>query len=67
MHSGVLWNVLGSSILAGSGMLMLVSWTMDIETVGAFGIAYTAACLFYNVGVFGVNTYHVTDYGREYP
>ncbi len=69
MHSGALWNVLGSSISAGSGMLMLmlVSWTMDIETIGVFGIAYTTACLFYNVGVFGVNTYHMTDYGGEYP
>ena len=62
------WNALGSTMLGLNTfiLLMLVSRTSDVATVGSFGIALTTAQLLYFVGVFGVDNYQMTDYREQF-
>lgn len=64
----VFWNTLGSAMYGANSfvMLALVSRIGTVEQAGYFGIAFTTAQILYIVGLFGVNTYQMTDYGQKY-
>lgn len=61
------WNTLGSTMYGANSfiMLALVSRIGTVEQAGYFSIAFTTAQILYIVGLFGVNTYQMTDYGRN--
>jgi len=46
-------------------MLMVVSRVSGVQAAGEFGISYAIAQLLYIVGLFGVNHYQMTDYGKK--
>lgn len=62
------WNTLGSTMYGANSfiMLALVSRIGTVEQAGYFSIAFTTAQILYIVGLFGVNTYQMTDYGEKY-
>jgi O-antigen/teichoic acid export membrane protein len=64
----VLWNAVGSALFAANTLVMVVvvSRTSSVATVGCFGIALAVAQLLYLVGLFGVNLFQMTDYKRQY-
>ncbi|MBQ6483330.1 MAG: lipopolysaccharide biosynthesis protein [Anaerolineaceae bacterium] len=68
VRSGVIWNTLGSGMMAANSVLMLmaVSRTADLDTVGAFSISLTTSQLLYVVALFAVNDFQMTDYDHEY-
>ena len=65
---GAIWNTLGSTMNGANSfiMLALVSRVGTVEQAGYFSIAFTTAQILYIVGLFGVNTYQMTDYGEKY-
>jgi O-antigen/teichoic acid export membrane protein len=67
-RSGVVWNALGSTMFAANTLIMVVvvSRTSSVATVGCFGIALAVAQLLFNVGLFGVDLFQMTDYQRRY-
>jgi O-antigen/teichoic acid export membrane protein len=67
-RKGVIWNALGTSMFAANTLIMLivVSRTSSVATVGCFGIALAVAQLLYNIGIFGVNLFQMTDYQEQY-
>ncbi|MDF2881851.1 MAG: polysaccharide biosynthesis protein [Clostridiaceae bacterium] len=68
MNKNIFWNTLGSGMFAANSILvlMLVSRYKGIEIAGVFGISYTTAQILYIIGVFGMNTYQMTDYSEKY-
>ena len=68
IRSGFIWNTLGSGMTAANSVLMLmaVSRTADLDTVGAFSISLTTSQLLYVVALFAVNDFQMTDYNHEY-
>jgi O-antigen/teichoic acid export membrane protein len=65
---GILWNALGSTMFAANTLVMVVvvSRTSSIDTVGCFGIALAIAQLLLNIGLFGVDLFQMTDYKKHY-
>ncbi|MDR3136265.1 MAG: oligosaccharide flippase family protein [Coriobacteriales bacterium] len=65
---GVIWNALGSTLFAANTLMMIVvvSRTSSVATVGCFGIALAFAQLLFNIGVFGVSLFQMTDYQKQY-
>jgi len=65
---GFIWNTLGSGIFAVNGflMLMLVSRIKGTAVAGEFGIGWTTAHILFIVGLFGMNSFQMTDYDEEY-
>lgn len=65
---GTIWNTLGSTMYGANSfiMLALVSRVGTVDQAGYFGIAFTTAQILYIVGLFGVNTYQMTDYQEKY-
>ncbi len=67
-HSGLIWNSLGSTMFAANTFILqiVVTRVMGISLAGEFAIAFTTAQLIYIIGIFGVTSFQVTDYKREY-
>ena len=67
VRSGVIWNTLGSGMMAANSVLILmaVSRTADLDTVGDFSISLTTSQLLYVVALFSVNDFQMTDYDHE--
>lgn len=65
---GAIWNTLGSGMYAANTfvMLALVSRVSTVQQTGYFGIALTTAQILYMVGLFGMNTYQMTDYQEKH-
>lgn len=65
---GFIWNTLGSGIFAVNSflMLMLVSRVKGVAVAGEFGIGWTTAHILFTVGLFGMNSFQMTDYDEEY-
>lgn len=63
-----IWNMIGSGTFSVSSFMLLVvvSRLFGIEAAGDFGIAQSTAQLLYIVGLFGANTYQMTDYNEKY-
>ncbi len=64
----VIWNTLGSGMFAANSffMLMLISRIKGAAVAGEFGIAWTTAHILYTIGIFGMNSFQMTDYNEEY-
>jgi O-antigen/teichoic acid export membrane protein len=67
-RQGIVWNALGSVMFAANTfvMVVVVSRTASVATVGCFGIALAIAQLLFNVGLFGVDLFQMTDYQKRY-
>jgi len=67
-RDGVLWNMIGSMLMAFQSVifLMILTRTVGIVASGVFTIAYANANLFLNVGKYGVRNYQVSDVKNEY-
>ena len=65
---GVVWNALGSAMFSLNTVVLVVavSRTSDVDTVGFFGITLAIAQLLYIIGVFGANSLQMTDYRRQF-
>lgn len=67
-RSGTIWNALGSIMFAANSVVMLVaiSQTTDLATVGVYGYALPIAQLLFIVGSFGVSNFQMTDYREQF-
>lgn len=63
-----LWNMIGSGTFSMTSfvLLVVVSRVFGIERAGDFGIAQSISQMLYIVGLFGANTYQMTDYKEKY-
>jgi O-antigen/teichoic acid export membrane protein len=68
ISKGAIWNALGSTMFAANTLVMVVvvSRTASVATVGCFGIALAISQLLFNIGIFGVDLFQMTDYQRQY-
>ncbi len=66
--SGFLWFTAGSSMQAGSTVLMtmLTGHFLDLASVGVFSFALVISQLLYTVGLFGANDLQMTDFDHRY-
>lgn len=66
--SGFLWFTAGSSMQAGSTVLMtmLTGHFLDLASVGVFSFALVISQLLYTVGLFGANDLQMTDFAHRY-
>lgn len=66
--SGAVWNALGSGAFAATNFVFLtvVTRVLGVEAAGKFSLAFATAQILYTVGLFGMNSYQMTDYKREY-
>lgn len=67
-RDGVIWNMIGSMLMAFQSVifLMILTRTVGIVASGIFTIAYANANLFLNIGKYGVRNYQVSDVKNEY-
>lgn len=67
-RDGVVWNMIGSMLMAFQSVifLMILTRTVGIVSSGIFTIAYANANLFLNIGKYGVRNYQVSDVKNEY-
>lgn len=66
--AGFFWNTLGSCMTAANSVLLMlaVSRTASLGTVGEFSLALTTSQMLYVVALFGINDFQMTDFNHEY-
>lgn len=64
MKKSTLWYSVGSMsfALTSTLLLLVVSRSLGVDEAGVFGISFATAQILYIVGLFGINSYQMTDY-----
>lgn len=67
-RDSMLWNMIGSMLMAFQSVIFLVILTRTVGLVasGIFTIAYANANLFLNIGKYGMRNYQVSDVKNQY-
>lgn len=67
-RDSMLWNMIGSMLMAFQSVIFLVILTRTVGLVesGIFTIAYANANLFLNIGKYGMRNYQVSDVRKQY-
>lgn len=67
-HDSVIWNMLGSMLMAFQSVIFLIILTrvVGLEISGVFTIAYANANLFLNIGKYGMRNYQVSDVKNQF-
>lgn len=68
LRKNFLWNLIGSTIAAFNSLffMMIITRVNGIDDAGIFTFAFSAACVFYVIGVYSGRTFQITDRDKAY-
>lgn len=68
MKKAVIFNIFsgGMNAILSPLLICIITRVLGVESAGIFSIAYASACLFLNIGYWGMRNYQVSDINNRY-